>query len=325
MHKEVPLTDIIDNPFQPRSTFDPATIRSLADEIKAEGFWNGTLQGRRNARGQVELVFGHRRLRALKLLAVPTARIELLDLTDSQMALRALEENLQREGLTDFEKADAVRHAVELEKQRRKENGESERGAMESVAKRLGLAQPWISKLCEISISIDIDERRVIGGTITAKVANEAKKWGGKRYVRTLVRQAKDAKKDGAKIQKPTEHTVAAMKRAVAAAPANIRPKLEEKVFAGKLTTPDKVQQAARSMAAGQVRREKQPPPDLKEVIVGWTHDLEDWEKKLRQVLPYMDYVDEAPRIAGRFRTALERLIGTATEIVEASNRHANE
>src|SRR5215831_14378032 len=151
MIKNVPLSEILDNPFQPRSTFDRDAIRSLADEIEAEGFWNGTLQGRRNARGQIELVFGHRRLRALRLLKTPSARIEILDLTDAQMSMRALEENLQREGLTDFEKADAVRHAVELERTRRKEAGEPERGAIEVVAKRLGLASQWVSSLCVIS------------------------------------------------------------------------------------------------------------------------------------------------------------------------------
>jgi len=98
MHKDVPLTEIIDNPFQPRTTFDRESIHSLAEEIQAEGFWNGTLQGRRTKTGKVELVFGHRRLRALRHLKVPSVKIELLDLTDAQMALRSLEENLQREG-----------------------------------------------------------------------------------------------------------------------------------------------------------------------------------------------------------------------------------
>jgi len=319
MIKNVPLSEILDNPFQPRSTFDRDAIRSLADEIEAEGFWNGTLQGRRNARGQIELVFGHRRLRALRLLKTPSARIEILDLTDAQMSMRALEENLQREGLTDFEKADAVRHAVELERTRRKEAGEPERGAIEVVAKRLGLASQWVSSLCVISESIDSEERAVIDGAISAKTATLAKKWGGKKYMRSLVRQAKDAAKPDAKISKPTENTVAAMKRAVAAAPEKDRAKLEEKIFAGDLVTPEKVEQSARSMKAAQVRREKEPPPDLKVVIVGWTEDLKTWNEKLATVLPYMDYVDEAPGIAKPFRSALERLIETATKILKAS------
>ena len=318
MYKDVPLSEVVDNPYQPRQVFDPAAIKSLADEIAAEGFWNGTLQGRRNARGRIELVFGHRRLRALRLLKTSSARIEILDLTDAQMAMRSLEENLQREGLADFEKADAVRQAVELEKQRRKDNGEPERGAIDTVAKRLGLAPQWVSELCQISEAIASEEREGINGAITAKTASDAKKWGGKRYVKTLVRQAKDAAKEDAKVSKPTEHTVAKMKKAVMAAPEDDRPKLEAAVFEGKYVTPAQVESAARRLKSNGVKREKAVPPDLRVVITDWTHDLRDWEKKLADVLPYMDYVDEAPRIAESFRGALEKLIATANKILKA-------
>jgi ParB/RepB/Spo0J family partition protein len=321
MHKDVPLTEIVDNPFQPRADFDPATIRSLADEIQAEGFWNGSLQGRRNARGRVELVFGHRRLRALQLLKIPSARIEILDLTDAQMAMRALEENLQREGLTDFEKADAVRQAVELEKKRRRDNEEPEHGAVDTVAQRLGLAPQWVSSLRKISESIDSKEREQIDGAISAKTAHVAKIWGGKTYLDTLVTQARAAEKPDAKVSKPTENTVAAMKRAVNAAPETIREKLAEKVFAGDLATPEKVERAARSMTVQHARREKEPPPDLRAVIVGWTHDLKEWDQKLRDVLPYMDYVEEVPPIADRFRAALEKMITTAGRILKAAKQ----
>jgi len=318
--RDVPLTDIVDNPFQPRSDFDQKTIKSLADEIEAEGFWNGSLQGRRNARGKVELVFGHRRLRALRLLKAPSVRVELLDLSDDQMALRALEENLQREGLQEFEKADAVKRAVELETQRRRENNESERGAVEVVAKRLGLAANWVGELCAISRAIAREERDEIAGAISATAAHQAKKWGGKKYVKSLVRQAKQAAKDpDGKVLKPTENTVAKMKRAVLAAPESDREVLQEKIFSGDLTTPEQVQHSARSIAASRVRREKEPPPDLRVVIVKWTHDLKDWELKLKTVLPYMDYVDEVSGIAKPFRTALERLIETGTKILQAS------
>jgi ParB/RepB/Spo0J family partition protein len=319
MYKDVPLTDVVDNPFQPRSVFDHTAIQSLADEIKAEGFWNGTLQGRRNARGQVELVFGHRRLRALRLLDMPSARIEILDLSDAQMALRALEENLQREGLTDFEKADAVRQAVDLERKRRTDAQEPERGTMETVAKRLGLAPGWVTTLCKISLSIEKDERASVDGWITAKTTLLAKGWGGKRYVKTLVRQAKAAAKPQAKISKPTENSVAAMKRAVAAAPEDIRPKLEDKIFDGDLVSSAEVEQSARSMKAAQVRRRSETPPDLKVVIHGWTEDLKEWNEKLTTVLPYIDYINEVPQVGERFRAALGKFIETASRVLAAS------
>jgi len=317
MHRDVPLNEIVDNPFQPRSEFDATAIRSLADEIKAEGFWNGTLQGRRNARGQVELVFGHRRLRALKLLKVPSARVEILDLTDAQMSLRALAENLQREGLTDLEKSDAVKRTVEIERARRKANGEPERGAIQVVADRLGLAAEWVGTLCNISLSMDRKERDVIeAGHLTAKTAHAAKQWGGSEYVQTLARQGKDRTRS-----KPTHTTVAAMRSAVNAAPEPIREKLKEEVVAGKLERPDQVEARARRLASDRVRREKEPPPDLRVVILDWTDELKGWNTKLKTVAPYMDYVDEVPSIANRFRGALEQLIDTAKELLKEARR----
>ena len=65
----IPLDQIVDNPFNARTTFDQAALQSLADEMKAEGAWNITLQGRRTGNGTIELVFGHRRVRAFRLRA----------------------------------------------------------------------------------------------------------------------------------------------------------------------------------------------------------------------------------------------------------------
>lgn len=319
MHKEVPLSEIVDNPFQPRTTFDAATLRSLADEIKAEGFWNGTLQGRKNASGKVELVYGHRRLRALKLLRTPSVTVELLPLTDAQMALRSLEENLQREGLTDLEKADAVKRAVEIASAERKAAGKSERGVIEEIAERLGLVPKWVSTLCNISEGMPSKLREEIqAGHLTAQTAYAAKGFGGDAYVKTLAKQGKQAKADGS-VPKPTHMTVKAMSKAVREAPEPVRDKLKAEIVAGDLATPQEVERRASRLASQKVRREKEAPPDLRAVIIGWTRDLKDWERKLRDVAPYMDYVDEVDSIAEPFRTALRNLITTAKDILKSA------
>jgi len=318
MQKDVALSDIVPNPFQPRQQFDPAAIKSLADEIEAEGFWQTSLQGRRNARGKVELVAGHRRLRALRLLKTASVKIEILDLTDAQMALRALEENLQREGLSDLEKADAVRRAVEIERDMRKAAGQPERGAIEVVAKRLGLADTWVSKLCNISRGMPRKVREVVeSGAMTAQTAFEAQEFGGEAYVKTLAKQSK-ASADGS-VGKPTHMTVKAMKSAVAKAPARVQAQLKEDIVSGKIERPDEVEMRARRLESVQVRKSKEPPPDLKVVIDEWTDELTEWNAKLKTVLPYMDYIDELPPLAKRFRKALEDFVETAKEVLKAS------
>ncbi len=315
MQKDIALNEIVDNPFQPRTTFDKDTIRSLADEMQAEGFWNGSLQGRRR-NGHVELVFGHRRLRALRLLKVPSVKIEVLDLTDAQMALRALEENLQREGLTDLEKADGVKQSVEIARVELRAEGKNESHAIKQVAHRLGLSVPWVSTLCEISSGMPEKNRVSIqAGYITAQTALTAKKWGGDAYVQTLAKQGKQASNDG-DVPKPTHMTVKAMRKAVAAAPEPLQEKLKAEVVAGDLTTPQAVEQRARRIATERAKRNKLPPPDLHTVIVGWTHRLEEWEAQMQDVIPYMDYVDEAPGIAKPFRAALKRMVATANKLI---------
>lgn len=316
MAKDIPLDRIVDNPFQPRTSFDKVALQSLADEMKAEGFWNGSLQGRQTKNGKVELVFGHRRLRALRLLKVPSVHVDILELSDAQMALRSLEENLQREGLTDLEKADAVKRAVEIAAAERKAGGKPERGAIQEVADRLGIQQQWVSKLCQISTSMLVENRAAIDAKhITAQTALAAKQFGGNTYVKTLARQGKQAAKDGS-VAKPTHMTVAAMRKAVAVAPEPIREKLKAEIVQGKITTAEQAEKRARSLASARTKRNNTAPKDLREVIVSWTYQLGDWEKQMREVAPYMDYVDEVPGIAEPFRAALEKLINTAKRLL---------
>jgi ParB/RepB/Spo0J family partition protein len=308
--KQIPLDDIIDNPFQPRKNFDRDSLQSLADEMKADGFWSTTLQARRTKNGKYELVFGHRHVRALKMF-------EIVDLTDAQMALRSLEENLQRDGLTELEKADGVKQAVDIEKEALKTEGKNESHAVSLVAKRLGLVETWVRSLVQISTSLEVKNRAPVeAGHLTAKTAFLAQEWAGDAYVKTLVRQAKAAK-DDPEIPKPTEHTVYGMKKAVREAPEAIQEKLKAGIIEGAVTTPAEAAQKGRRLAAERTKRDKLPPQDLKVVIVGWTHRFEDWTKQLKDVAPYMEYVEEAPSIAESFRQAVKDFIAAAEELLE--------
>lgn len=316
MATQIPLDKIIDNPFQPRTTFDPAALQSLADEMKVEGFWAGALQGRRTKTGKVELVFGHRRLRALRLLKTSTVAVEIVDLTDAQMALRSLEENLQREGLTDLEKADAVKRAVEIAQAELRAAGKNDSHAAHQVADRLGLSVQWVSQLCKISSSMLEENRKaILAKHVTAQTALEAKEWGGNEYLRTLARQGKEAATTG-EVPKPTHMTVKAMRKAVNEAPEPVREKLKAAIVKGEVTTPTEAEQKGRRLAAERTKRNKLPPEDLRTVIVGWTHRLEEWDDQMKDVVPYMDYIDEVPELAKAFRASLKHFIATAQKLL---------
>jgi ParB/RepB/Spo0J family partition protein len=317
--KQIPIDQIRDNPFQPRTEFDRAALASLADEMKAGGVWSGALQARPGKNGHWQLVFGHRRLRALKLLHAKTVTVEIVDLTDAQMALRSLEENLQREGLTDLEKADGVKAAVELAQNDLRAAGKNESHAAQQVADRLGLSYEWVRTLSQISTTMVGKNRAPIeAGYITAKTAFQAKTWGGDAYMNTLARQGKAAAA-GEGVPKPTHMTVQAMRKVVEEAPEGVREKLKAAIVEGEVTTPAEAAQKGRRLAAERTKRNKLPPSDLRIVIVDWTHRLEDWDRQLKDAIPYMDYVDEVPAIATAFRAALTRFIGTAQRVLDVA------
>lgn len=317
--KQIPLDEIVDNPFQPRTAFDKEALRSLADEIKAEGFWSGSLQGRRTKNGKVELVFGHRRLRALRMLKTETVSVEIVDLTDAQMALRSLEENLQREGLTDLEKADAVKRAVEIERAELKAANKSESHAAQHIADRLGLGISWVNTLGQISATVVAKNREVVEKEyISAKTAFLAKNWGGDEYVQTLAKQGKKAveHEEGTK---PSENTVAAMKKVVREAPEAVQGKLKSLIFEGEITTPKEAEQKARRLAAERTKRNKRSPEDLETFLVGWTHRFKDWTQELTQLDPYLEYLDEVPAaILTPFLSARDRFLSATDTLREA-------
>jgi ParB family chromosome partitioning protein len=111
MIREVKVSDIKPNPFQARKTQDQDAIRSLANEIKTVGLWPGALRGRQK-NGHIELCFGHRRLEAVKLLG--WKKVEVVELSDEELALQSLIENLQREGLNDADRGDGIAAYIRL-------------------------------------------------------------------------------------------------------------------------------------------------------------------------------------------------------------------
>lgn len=325
MATHISLDKIVDNPFQSRTTYDRDSIRSLADEMKAEGIWSTVLQGRRTKTGKVELVFGHRRLRALRLLSVQTVPIEIVDLSDAQMALRSLEENLQREGLTDLEKADAVKRAVDVAKAELRPTGESDAHVVNEVAQRLGLSRQWVHTLCKISSSMhDKNRDQISARHITGQTALAAKEWGGDAYVKTLARQGKDAATTG-DVPKPTHMTVQAMKKVVNAAPEPVREKLKAAIIEGDVTTPAEAETKGRRLAAERTKRTRPLPPDLETAIVGWTRRYKDWAEQLkRELIPYLSYVEDLDvRIANPFQLAQRAFMETAQEAMVVESKPA--
>lgn len=103
--QHVPLARITRNPAQPRTQFDPATIKELADSIRERGVLQPVLL--RPADGGYQLVAGERRFLATREAGFSTIPAIIRPLTDRESLLIALIENIQRENLNPIDEARA--------------------------------------------------------------------------------------------------------------------------------------------------------------------------------------------------------------------------
>ena len=102
----LPAEELRPNPMQPRRVFDSGALEELAASIRQHGILQ-PLTVRRTARGW-ELIAGERRLRAARLAGLRTVPCLEAQVSDTDSALLALLENLQRQDLHYLEEATAL-------------------------------------------------------------------------------------------------------------------------------------------------------------------------------------------------------------------------
>ncbi|CAB3773829.1 ParB/RepB/Spo0J family partition protein [Paraburkholderia humisilvae] len=106
---ELPLHEIVPNPWQPRRVFDPAKLSELAESIREVGLVEPIIV--RRVQAAYQLVAGERRLRAHQMLEKPTIRALVVECSDQDMAVLALVENVNREDLADYEIGQSLRRS----------------------------------------------------------------------------------------------------------------------------------------------------------------------------------------------------------------------
>ncbi len=102
---ELPVDQIVPNPFQPRRQFDSAALSELADSIKSNGIIQPVVV--RKATNHYELIAGERRWRAAQIAGLAAIPVRLQEMADDRMLEVALVENIQREELNPIETARA--------------------------------------------------------------------------------------------------------------------------------------------------------------------------------------------------------------------------
>lgn len=152
------LTLIDPNPYQPRKTFDEASIEELAQSIKETGLLQPPVI--RQVGDRYQLVAGERRTRAMRSLGWEEGTFLLIEISDMQLAASALVENYQREDVSALETARAAERLI------------NELGMKQSeVAKKLGVTQAKVSQMLAVLKLCDPLMEQLVQGNLSSSVA----------------------------------------------------------------------------------------------------------------------------------------------------------
>lgn len=130
--KEVSITELRPNPYQPRKIFSEESILELKESILNHGILQPLLV-RKSIKGY-EIVVGERRFRAATEAGLKTIPVVVKDLTEEKMMEFALIENLQREDLNPMEEAfayDKLMKHLQI--------------TQEQLARRVGKSRPHVA------------------------------------------------------------------------------------------------------------------------------------------------------------------------------------
>lgn len=149
----IPINYIRQNESQPRKNFNQNTLLELSESIKEYGVIQ-PISVRKNNETHFELVAGERRLRASQLAGLEKVPAIVIDINDTESAVLALIENLQREDLNFIEEADGYFRLI-------KEHNFTQ----DELARQIGKKQSTIAnKLRILKLSQNVKEKLISYG-----------------------------------------------------------------------------------------------------------------------------------------------------------------
>lgn len=104
-----PISQLRENPANPRGSVSPDTVTELADSIRAQGVLQPLL-----ITPDGVVVAGHRRLAAARLAGLTSVPVVVRDFTEQEALSAMLAENIEREDLSPMQEARAFQQLREL-------------------------------------------------------------------------------------------------------------------------------------------------------------------------------------------------------------------
>ncbi len=144
--KYIPIIKVKQNTYQPRKYFNEEALLELSESIREYGVLQPITV--RVVEDRYELIAGERRLRASQLAGLSEIPAIVVDLTDTESAVLALIENLQREDLSYIEEAEGYYNLIRQHE-----------FTQEELASKIGKKQSTIAnKLRILKLSNEVKE-----------------------------------------------------------------------------------------------------------------------------------------------------------------------
>ena len=135
--KIVQIKDIQKNPYQPRKEFSEEKIQELSQSIKENGLIQPIIVRKSPVLGY-EILAGERRYRASIAAGLSEVPVIVKQLSDQDMMLHSIIENLQRENLNPIEEAKAYQSLID-------------KGFTHTeIAEKMGKSRPYITNLVRL-------------------------------------------------------------------------------------------------------------------------------------------------------------------------------
>ncbi len=203
--REIPLEDILPNPYQPRKYFDPNSLKELSESIKRHGLLQPIIVVEKD--DGFMLIAGERRYRAVKMAGFDKIKAIVTDFKDKNLRELALIENIQREDLNPIELAKSYKELIEEHKITQEELAniiQKSRTQITNTLRLLTLSKNTIDLVAKGKISqghakvlvgLDEEVQKVVTDTILGQKLSV-------RETEKLVQKLKNQKNDDKKVLK---------------------------------------------------------------------------------------------------------------------------
>ena len=196
---EIALDEIKKNPYQPRTYFNEEKLNELKESIEKNGLLQPIIV-KKAVKGYY-IIAGERRYRAFELLGRKEIPAIIKEMTDEEMMVFAVLENLQREDLSALEESESYKNLMDKMSL-----------TQEELAKKLGKSRPYIAnslRLLKLPLEIKNKLEQGIISTAHARTLLSLKTKKAMEDVCTLVIERKMSVREleeyVAKLLKPKE------------------------------------------------------------------------------------------------------------------------